>query len=304
MTLRLGLIGAGIAGERHAAAARALDGVTLGGVADLDPARAAGLSARFGAAACAPDALMDRCDALVIATPATSHARLALAALAAGRHVLVERPVATSRADAEAMVAAARAGGRVLHVGHREAALMSALGLDRFRAGLTRFRAVREVLPREHVADVGVVLDLMVQDLFVAAGLFGVEPVAVKALKLAGRTGILDAAEAQVRFRGGATAEVRASRVASVRTVSWSLTHGDGAVGFDFVRRVQSRTDAEGVGRGRTRDMPLQDFDPVAQNLRDFVAAIRGEAPAQDPGPALRALDLALHVEMVLEGAA
>ncbi len=117
--LRVGLVGAGEVAARHAAAAVQVPGVHLAAVTDVDGARAARLAARYGAVAV--DDLGDvDVDLVVLAVPHALHADLALAALAAGRNVLVEKPMATTLADCERMIAAADRAGRLLYVGHQQ----------------------------------------------------------------------------------------------------------------------------------------------------------------------------------------
>lgn len=120
--IRVGLIGAGYVALRHLVALRDLDFVRVVGIADPDRKRAAELAGKFGVegiysnasellAACQPQAVH-------ILTPPATHADLACEALAAGCHVLVEKPMAESVAECERMIAAAKAAGRVLSVNH------------------------------------------------------------------------------------------------------------------------------------------------------------------------------------------
>lgn len=295
--LKVGLAGAGVAGERHAAALRARADAELIGVHDTDSRRAAAFSGRFGAPALGFDALLDACDALIVASPAATHGPLGLAALERGRHVLVERPLAASRAAADAMAREAAARGLVLQAGHREGPMLAALGLDAPGEPVRLFEAAREAPPREHAQDVSVVLDLMIQDLYVAARLFDAPAVSVRAAKLGGRGDTVDAAEARIRFRGGGEARLRASRTATLRVAWWRVeTRGGASLHADFVRG-QSRAEQGWPDPGAWR---LQDFDPVAQGLDAFVEACRGRATPEPVGPALAALDLALHVDRVV----
>jgi len=135
MTIRVGLIGPGGIADTHLAPAiAATEGLALWSVLSRDRERAAAFAAKHGARAAQPahtelDAMLaDReLDAVVIASPDKLHAAQAVAAARAGKHVLVEKPMATTGADARAMVAAARDAGVVLgvayhlrwHAGHR-----------------------------------------------------------------------------------------------------------------------------------------------------------------------------------------
>lgn len=119
--LGIGIVGAGFIAESHALAARAHPGLRVAGVYDRDPGAAAALAARHGARAAADlDALLTdpAVDIVVLGTPNDTHAALALQIAAAGRHLLLEKPLALSVADAVAVVAAFADRGLTLLVGH------------------------------------------------------------------------------------------------------------------------------------------------------------------------------------------
>lgn len=294
--MKVGLIGAGVAGERHAAALRVTPGASLIGLFEPDTRRSEGLCARFGIEAMPLETLLEQAEAVIIAAPAGTHGCLSLKALAMGRHVLVERPIATSREEAHAMVAEARARQVILQVGHREGPILEGLGLTPAMPGLRSFEAVREAPPREHVSDVSVILDLMIQDIYVAAVLFGTRAVSVRATKLGGRGATIDAAEARVRFKGGGEARLRATRTASVRTTQWSLEAGLGLMSVDFVRAAVSH----GASWPNPKPFLAQDSDPVAQMLDHFVTACTNSWVEVSNHHALTAMDLALQIETIL----
>lgn len=120
--VRVALAGYGYWGANLARNIAAAPSMTLVGIADSDEAqRRRAADAHPGVAVWRDfDELLaaEEVEAVVIATPATLHAEMALAALSSGRHVLVEKPLALSLADAEKVVAAGAAAGRVVMVGH------------------------------------------------------------------------------------------------------------------------------------------------------------------------------------------
>jgi predicted dehydrogenase len=122
MSLRIAMLGAGWIADMHARAIEAAPGATLVAVANHRLARAEELAERHGASRATEDwrALCDdpAINAVVVATPNVLHAEQSIAALAAGKHVLVEKPMAMTTAEGEAMLRAARAAGRCLAVGH------------------------------------------------------------------------------------------------------------------------------------------------------------------------------------------
>jgi predicted dehydrogenase len=119
----LGVVGVGLLGERHARVWSQISGARLVGVADANAERAEEVGKRLGVAAYRDDSgLLERpdLDAVSIATPDHLHAQSVQAALAAGKHVLVEKPLATDLDEAEAMVVAARDAGRILMVNYSQ----------------------------------------------------------------------------------------------------------------------------------------------------------------------------------------
>jgi predicted dehydrogenase len=116
------VIGLGGMGQQHAKLIRETPGCTLVAVADPAPGAAAWAAEHIPDAALFPDyrELLARVhpDVVTVVTPHDQHAAIAIAALAAGAHVIVEKPMATTYADCRAMIAAARRAGRVLTVFH------------------------------------------------------------------------------------------------------------------------------------------------------------------------------------------
>src|SRR5690606_12496783 len=185
--VRLLVVGAGHMGRLHAAkAARALPGAaTLIGVADRHLERAEALARQLGGgvrAAAEPRALAGAADAAIVAVPTVAHAAVADALLDAGLDLLVEKPIAATLAEAEALVARARAAGRVLQVGHLEwhnPALVAVRG----RIRRPRFVEAHRLGPFPgRATDVDVVRDLMIHDLDVVQRLLGEEPASLEAI--------------------------------------------------------------------------------------------------------------------------
>lgn len=119
--LGLGIVGAGMIAEFHAQAAQALPGFRVVAVQDRFPAAAAALAIRYGATVSSDLAALladDAVDVVVLGTPNDTHAELALLVAAAGKHLLLEKPLALSVADAQAVVSAFAGRGLTLLVGH------------------------------------------------------------------------------------------------------------------------------------------------------------------------------------------
>ena len=201
-------------GRGHVRHYGGIEGCDLVAVVDRDPKRRAEAAIQSGARAFA-DAkdLIGRVDAVSIATPTTTHKDLALMFMDAGVHVLVEKPMAESPEAAEAMLVGAQDKGVVLQIGH----------IERFNPA---FRAAKKIVsdPRYVIADrlspfsfrsvdVGVVLDLMIHDLDIVLEFLDDEVESIEAIGIPVLAKTEDMCDARLRFKGGAIADIRASRV-------------------------------------------------------------------------------------------
>ena len=301
-TLRAGVIGAGVFGGYHAAKYAELPGVRLAAVLDPHPERAAAIAERFGAQVCQDMAgFLAAVDVVSIAAPAIRHGRLALAALAADKSVYVEKPIAVTLDDADAIVAAARAGGLVAACGFLERAAFEAMGLFEVPRAPLRMECARLGLPSPRNLDVSVVIDLMIHDLDLALALTSAEPLAVEAQGACVTNTLVDEASAEVDFDDGFTASFRASRVAAERERTLTLTYPVGEVRLDLLTHVFENTTPYALNAGFEDDPRSR--DRLGASLAAFLAAVRGEgAPLADARDGARALDLALAVEQAVEG--
>ncbi|HWT07626.1 MAG TPA: Gfo/Idh/MocA family oxidoreductase [Roseomonas sp.] len=307
--LALAILGVGHFGRFHALKAAANPRVRLVGLADADAARAATVAAEAGTVALAPEAAIAAADAVIVAAPTRFHHGLAMAALAAGRHVFIEKPIAATLDEADALVAAAAAAGRVLQVGHIErfsAAFRAVMDAPAGGRALS-WDAIRVAPFRPRSLDVSVVLDLMIHDIDLVIELAGGEPEAVEAVGSAVASDLPDFAVARLRFAGGRAATVTASRVslAMERRLRVLGTQGEMSVNFlDRSLAVLRRGGAEPVatmpGSGIDR-ATWTDHDSLEAEQAAFVAACLDGAPVVVDGAAgRRALKVALAVEAAI----
>jgi len=214
--VRLAVVGVGHLGRHHARVAASLAGYRVVGVHDHHPGRAAEVAGEFGLAMLTDlEEVAREAEAVVVATPTVSHAEVSRFFLDRGIHVLVEKPMTATRAEAEDLVARARRAGRVLQVGHVERynpAIEAALSLvdsPRFievhRLGVFTARSL----------DVDVVLDLMIHDLQIVSALVQRPVREIRAAGVPVLTPKLDIANARLEFDGGCVANLTASRVSA-----------------------------------------------------------------------------------------
>lgn len=307
--LPVGVIGVGALGRHHARHLATLEGVRLVGVYDENPETAARVAAEVGAPVVpAVDALLGQVRAVSVAVPTSVHAEVGLRALERGVAVLMEKPLAASLAEADALVSAADQAGVVLHVGQ----------IERYN------RAVRAALPvienprfieAERIApfsprgtDVSVVLDLMIHDLDLLLAFTGSPEVTdVRAVGGAVLSPRLDLVNARLELPGGTVASLTASRVGRQRVRRVRIYQDTGYLTLDlatgeavFLRvRPDWRRGTGGTLEEAVEEVRLQapEGDALRLELTAFVQAVLGEQGGGVSGAAGRAaLDLALRV--------
>ena len=308
--LRLGILGVGHFGRFHALKAAANPAIHLIGLHDASFDRAAQIAGEVGAPALAPEAVIAAADALIIAAPTRFHYALAGQALAAGRHVFIEKPIAASLDQADRLIALAARQGRVLQVGHIErfsAAFRTVMTTPSGGRALS-FEAVRAAPFRPRSLDVSVVLDLMIHDLDLVMELAGGEPEAVEAVGAAIASDHPDFAVARLRFSGGRAASITASRVSLAMERRLRVLGTEGEMAVDFLTRsltVLRRGGAEAVetmpGHGVDRGT-WTDHDSLEAEQAAFIAACQGRGPVVVDGAAgRRALKWALAIEEAIK---
>jgi predicted dehydrogenase len=301
--LRVGLAGAGHFGRYHALKIAASERAMLAGVFDPDGERAKTVAWEAGAPELPFPALLAACDAMVIAAPAEAHHALAVQALRAGKHVLVEKPIAATLAQADELAALAVERNLVLQVGHLERFSAAFRAVDG-RLGAPLYIEATRIAPfKQRGTDVSVILDLMIHDLDLVLSLVASEIESVDAVGAAVASEHADIANARIRFVSGAVATITASRVAMRTERRMRIFAPDGYLAVDFANRRLTV-----IGRNRGTPVPdvagfgmeeisWQDHDSLAAEHAAFAAAVLDGAPVLvDAAAGRRALAAALAV--------
>lgn len=327
--IRMGVVGTGSLGFHHARILRDVAGVEMVGIYEDRAERAAEVADELGVTA--HDALADLlavADAVVVAVPTVAHEAVAVAAVTAGVHVLVEKPLADSLEAADRILDAARGTDALVQVGH----------VERFNSAI---RAARPYLDRPlfieshrmapfslRSTDVAVVLDLMIHDVDLVQSLVGRPITDIAASGMPVLTPTVDIANARLSFQGGAVANLTASRVSMERMRKLRIFQPSGYLSLDlasgtgeFLRlkeelpvfadagsEADTRAGAAHLSRAvasrglaaLVERIPLQgdDAEPLRKELESFRDAIRGEAdPAVSGAQGREALNVTLSIE-------
>jgi predicted dehydrogenase len=300
-SLRGGVIGAGVFGGYHANQYARLPGVVLSAVYDVHPDRAARVAMPLGGRGFADLAeFLDAVDVVTVASPASFHAEHALATLAAGKSVYIEKPIATNIVDGERVRAAAAAKGLIVACGHQERVQSRAMGLLDIPEHPLRLEALRHGPPSDRSRDVSAILDLMIHDIDLALAISAADPVTAEAEGSLSDDGVWDIARAEVSFEDGFTALFDVSRQATARNRTMKIVYPSGEVEIDFVARTLRNTTPFALNADYADTQAGK--DPLGASVEGFLMAVRGEAPRPivNAEEAIRALDLALAIEQAL----
>jgi predicted dehydrogenase len=289
-----------------------MQGTAFAGFFDARTERAEQVARELGVTAHASlDALLEVVDAVTIVVPTPAHFSVAQAVLGRGIHALIEKPIATTLDEADAMLALARANGALVQTGH----------VERFN------RAIRAALPyvdaprfiesdrlapfNPRGADVAVVLDLMIHDIDLVHTLVGGRAASVSAVGVPVLTPFVDIANARLTFDSGAVANITASRVSRERMRKLRIFQQSGYLSLDLGSgegeffRLRGDVDIAALAAAPlaleqfVERIPLRadEGEPLRLEFESFVAAVRGDSPVAVTGEAGReALAVALQI--------
>jgi predicted dehydrogenase len=315
--VRVGVIGIGNMGWHHARVLSLLRDAELVGVADPDQERGCLAVEQFGCRWFADyHDLLAEVEAVCIAVPTLLHHRVGMAALQAGAHVLIEKPIAATQEEATALIQAAETAGRLLQVGHIERFNPAFRELLKVVAGeeIVVLEARRHSPNPDRANDVSVVLDLMIHDIDLILELAGSPVVRMAAAGGRSADGPIDYVNATLAFANGVVASLTASKMAH-RKIRRLYAHcRNSLMETDFLKhnlRIHRRSHGsvsadhgELVYRndGFIEEVSTTSIEPLYAELEHFLQCVRGvEVPAVDGLQASRALLLANLIEQCVE---
>jgi len=299
--IRVAVVGSGEFGRNHVRVYREMSCVELAGVFDKDETRAKSIAQEFGVRAFNQlEALRGVVDAASVAVPTVEHAAVGCRLMEMGIDVLVEKPMASTLGEADALLDGAKRRARMLQVGHVERFNPAVLAVEPVVSRPLFFEVHRLGVFTPRSLDVDVIYDLMIHDLDILLALVKESVTEVKAVGIPVLTDKVDIAHARLEFAGGAVANVTASRVSTERVRKMRFFQKQEYISLDYARR-----DALRIGVKRPGPEPEFAFEklaapsaePLRGELEAFVEAVRTRVPPKTDGAAGRAaLELANKV--------
>ncbi len=276
-----GVVGVGALGKHHARLYSQNKLATLVGIYDLNPENAFNATREFNTKSF-PDveSLAQKCDALSIAVPADVHYEVATKLLAAGKHLLIEKPIASRIEHAEEIVKAAETRKLVLAVGHVER-YNPVMSFIEDRAGKIRFLEVHRLAayppprPGQHRrgTEVGVVLDLMIHDLDIILRLVNSPIERFDAVGIPVLSPNEDIANVRIKFKDGCVANVTASRVSGEPMRRFRAFLSDAYLTLDYGSKSGLIYKKHPLGI-KKEQIPVHDHNALEKELEDFISCV------------------------------
>jgi predicted dehydrogenase len=290
--VRVAVAGVGALGQHHARILSALKGARLVGVHDTNLERAREVAARHGCAAFGSlGEIMGAAEAVVVAVPTDQHHSVARALIAAGKDVLLEKPMTRTLEEADDLVELAQQRNVLLQVGHVERfnPAADALKSPALHARFIEVHRLGLFVPRS--LDIDVVLDLMIHDLDLVLLLDPSEAVQVDAVGVPVLTDKVDIANARLRFASGLIANLTASRVSTEKVRKFRVFAPRTYVSVDFQAResrVYRLEDRDGRPDITVDRVGAPGGEPLERQLASFVASVDSRSEPEVSGRAAR----------------
>jgi predicted dehydrogenase len=302
--LKVAVIGTGHLGQAHARIYASLEHVELVAVCDTNEAAGQAIADKYNTRFIRDyHELLDAVKAVSIATPTISHHEITCACLQAGTHVLVEKPISRTLAEADEMIGMAAERDLILQVGH----------IERFNPGFTLlreqlrqpyfFEAHRLGIFTPRSLDIDVVMDLMVHELDIIASLVPSEVVKLDAVGIPILTPKIDLANARVEFANGAVANITASRVSGERMRKLRVFQPNEYYSLDYAEQqvLQCKLIPPAPGNPRpeivAQPLTVVNREPLLAEIEAFVEAVQQRStPVVTGADGRRALALAIAV--------
>lgn len=302
--LRCAVIGVGHLGKFHAQKYAALDNVELVGVCDSRPEIVQNIANGLNATAYTDyHELAGQCEAVSIVTPTRSHYEVCKFFLTAGIHVLVEKPITTTVAQAKELIALANEHHCILQVGHIER-FNGVLIAARDEIQNPLFIQAQRLAPfNPRGADVNVIYDLMIHDIDIILNLVHAPVTAIEAYGAPVVTNSIDMATARLKFANGCVADLTASRVSLSAERTMQIFQPDSFLNIDFQAKSFSRASRAstemfpGIPAINRQDFTFDNSDALQMEIGAFVEAIRMKhKPVVTGEDGMRALETAVRI--------
>ncbi len=306
--LRTAVVGVGYLGQFHAEKYAQLPNAELVAVVDADRQRADEIAAKLGSRGVTDyRQILDEVDAVSIVVPTQYHFEVARAFLERGVHVLLEKPITTTLAEADELIRIARERHAVFQVGHLERFNPVVMALDGILTKPGFIESVRIAPFKPRGTDVNVVLDLMIHDIDIIQNIVGSPVKQINSIGAPVFTDEEDIANARIQFMNGCVANVTASRISLKSERRMRIFQPDSYISVDFQNKklaVFHKGDGEmfpGVPNVQMEEKSFEQGDALKSEIESFLdSVVSGKPPVVTGEDGRRALETALLINKKL----
>ncbi|HEV3181238.1 MAG TPA: Gfo/Idh/MocA family oxidoreductase [Steroidobacteraceae bacterium] len=307
--IRTAVIGVGYLGRFHAQKYAQAEGCELVAVVDSRAEAREPVAAELATRPLAEHrSLLGQVDAVSVVTPTPAHFLIAREFLEAGAHVLVEKPITETPAEARELIALAARVQRILQVGHLERFNAAILAAEPYLRSPNFVECHRLAPYRERGTEVNVVLDLMIHDIDIVQTIVGAPIEAIDAIGTPVFSEAIDIANARIRFANGCIANATASRVSVKTERKLRIFEDDAYLSLDLQQKIltvirkRSPGDAPGPLPVTIEEQSLEPGDALKAEIDSFLDCIRsGRAPVVPGEAGLVALETAMRITEQVE---
>lgn len=295
-SFRVAVIGVGHLGKEHARIYRDIPEVELIAVCDSDASKDARAEALQVPFIQNYHDLLGKVDAVSIATPTSSHHRIAKDFLNAGIHTLIEKPMTLNLAEADELMEIARRNHCALQVGHIERHNPGYRRIEEIARNI-RFFEIHRLGPfTGRINDCGVVLDLMIHDLDIVMGLVKSEVASFDAIGINVLTPYEDIANVRIKFKNGAIADLTVSRLTPEKQRKIRIFQDDAYISLDYEAQTCKICRKQG-NQIVQESVDIQKAEPLKEELKYFITeTMSGRNHGKPDQPARDALSFALEI--------
>ena len=296
--IKVGVIGVGHLGQIHVRLLKEIKDAHLIGVYDIDIEKGKKIAEEYGCKSFNTlDELLKEVDALTCCVPTLSHFEVGKKILSNGKHLFLEKPIATKVKEATILKSIAEKKGVVFQIGHIERFNPAIKAIKNLLKEPLFIESERLSLYTERGTDVDVILDLMIHDIDIVLWLTNMKGKIIDAVGVPVLTDKIDIANARIKFENGGVANFSASRVSREKYRKIRFFQKDMYISVDYAQGT-----AEVYVKKNNHILPypieIKKTNPLLEELSLFIRSIkRNEKPPVSADDAIRALDFALKIK-------
>ena len=302
MAVKVGVIGVGYLGQHHARIYSEIEEAELVAVVDIDREKAATLAEKYHCEALSDySEILPKVDAFSIVTPTTSHYKIALDCLRAGKDVLIEKPITVTVKEADELIDEAKKRDCIIQVGHLERYNPAILAAADFFSEPLFIESERLSPFLGRATDVDVTLDLMIHDIDIMLSLIAMPVKNIRAVGAKVLTDKIDVAKAWLEFENGCIALATVGRLSPEKSRKLKVFQKDSHLVIDYQSSEIKRFFRTGEGISAEIIKP-EKKEPLKEELKDFIRCVKErKRPTVSADEGRYALKVVLEINEIIK---